>query len=142
MKKIWNIVKTLTDEEFSKENHPGSGSIQNRYLHMTQVHCEWYYRWIYKEPEDVNVESLERDALFSFLNRCNGLILDIIQGNGFDAARVSSRAEAVYLTMEEMVFNIIIHATYHRGQIMSLLHQLGKSVIATDYVPYLSEINS
>jgi len=140
--KIWEIVKTLTDEEFSQEIHPSSGSIRDRYLHMAQGHCSWYYRWIDKEPEDVKVESLERDALFSFLNRCNGLIMDLIQGNGFDAAKVPSRAGKMYLTMEEMVFNIINHATYHRGQIVTLLRQLGKSVTATDYVPYLIEINS
>ena len=68
--------------------------------------------------------------------------MDLIQGNGIDAAKMQSRSGGIYLNMEEMVFNIINHATYHRGQIVLLLRQLGKSVDATDYVPYLVEINN
>jgi len=140
--KIWEIVKTLTDEEFSEELGPNSGCIRDRYLHMAQGHCGWYYRWINKEPEEVQIESLERDDLFSFLHRCNSLIMDLIQGNGIDAAKMPSRTGELYLKMEEMVFNIINHATYHRGQIVLLLRQLGKSVNVTDYVPYLREFNN
>ncbi|MHA2022512.1 MAG: DinB family protein, partial [Candidatus Thorarchaeota archaeon] len=124
------------------EQNPGSGTIRERYVHMAQGHCGWYYRWINKDSEKVGIEGLERDDLFSFLNDCNGLIIDLIQGNGFDAAKIPFQASDIILTMEEMVFNIINHATYHRGQIVTLLRQLGKSVNATDYVPYLIEINS
>ncbi|MCJ7817361.1 MAG: DinB family protein, partial [Candidatus Thorarchaeota archaeon] len=138
--RIWEIVETLTDEEFSQELIPGSGSIRNRYLHMAQDHCGLYYRWVRNDPENVEVERLERDALFSFLNRCNGMIMDLIQGNGFDAAKVPSTAGEIYLTMEEMVFNIINHATYHRGQIVTILRCLGKEVSATDYMSYLINI--
>ncbi|MGY5879773.1 MAG: DinB family protein [Candidatus Thorarchaeota archaeon] len=140
--RIWEIAKTLTDKEFSQEQNPGTGTIRDRYIHMAQGHCGWYYRWINKDSDKVEIESLERDDLFSFLNRCNGLIMDLIQGNGFDAAKIPFQNSDILLTMEEMVFNIINHATYHRGQIVLLLRQLGKSVNATDYVPYLIEINN
>jgi len=139
--KIWEVVQTLTDEEFLQEVGPNSGCTRDRYLHMAQGHSQWYYRWINKEPEEVQIESLEREALFSFLLQCNGSIMDLIQGNGIDAAKIPSRTGGIYLKMEEMVFNIINHATYHRGQIVLLLRRLGKSVNATDYVPYLRELN-
>ncbi|MGY5858816.1 MAG: DinB family protein [Candidatus Thorarchaeota archaeon] len=138
--RILEIVKTLTDEEFSQELIQGAGSIRDRYLHMTQGHCQWYYRWVNKNPESVNFESLERDALFKFLNRCNGMIMDLIQGNGFDAAKVPSSTGEIYLTMEEMVFNIINHATYHRGQIVTILRCLGKEVTSSDYMSYLIDV--
>jgi uncharacterized damage-inducible protein DinB len=140
--KIWVVVQTLTDEEFLQEVGPNTGCIRDRYLHMTQGHSQWYYRWINKEPEEVQIESLERETLFSFLHRCNGSIMDLIQGNGIDAAKMPPRAGELYLKREEMVFNIINHATYHRGQIVLLLRQLGKPVNVTGYVPYLMELNS
>lgn len=139
--KIWNIVKTLSDEEFTQTIDEKSGSIRDRYLHMTQGHLLWYYRWIHKKPEEFEPDTLEREDLFSFLHRINGLIMDLIQGNGLDAAKVPSNSGEIYLTMEEMVFNIINHATYHRGQIATLLRRLGKTVSPTDYVPYLFEKN-
>ena len=66
--------------------------------------------------------------------------MDLIQGNGFDAAKIPTQNGGLLLTMEGMVFNIINHATYHRGQIVTLLRCLGKEVPATDYVPYLEDI--
>lgn len=138
--KIWEIVNTLSDEEFSQTIDEKSGSIRDKYLHMAHGHSQWYYRWIDKKPEELEYDNLEREALFSFLPRINGLIMDLIQGNGFDAAKVPSSAGEIYLTMEEMVFNIINHATYHRGQIVTMLRCLGKEVTATDYMPYLIDI--
>ena len=137
---IWEIVKTLTDEEFSQIFEETSGSIRDRYLHMAQGHSQWYYRWINEVPKKVDFDKLERDTLFTTLHRVNGLIMDLIQGNGFDAAKVSSSVGEIYLTMEEMVFNIINHATYHRGQIVTMLRCLGRVVSATDYMAYLIDI--
>ncbi|TFH10399.1 MAG: hypothetical protein E4H14_02585 [Candidatus Thorarchaeota archaeon] len=140
--RIWEVVQTLTDEEFSQTCDEKSGCIRDRYLHMAQGHSQLYHRWINENSEKKELESLSRDGLFSFLHHCNGLIMDLIQGNGFDAAKIPFSSGEILLTMEEMVFNIINHATYHRAQIVLLLRQLGKSVNATDYVPYLIEINN
>ena len=139
--KIWGIVETLSDEEFSQIIHERSGSIRDRYLHMVRGHSQWYYQWTNKENNNSKFEDLERDSLFHELNRVNGLILDLIQTNGFDAAKVPTHSGEIYLTMDEMVFNIINHATYHRGQIVTMLRCLGKEVSATDYMPYLLEKN-
>jgi uncharacterized damage-inducible protein DinB len=49
--KIWEIVKSLTDEKFSKIACDRSGSVHERYLHMAHGHSNWYFRWINKEPE-------------------------------------------------------------------------------------------
>ena len=138
--KIWDIVRTLTDEEFSLNVDTQSGSIRDRYFHMAFGHSQWYSRWISKELEPVELEKLSREDLFSYLHRYNGLIMDLIQRNGFDAAEIPSQNGGLLLTREGMVFNIINHATYHRGQIVTLLRCLGKEVPATDYVPYLEHI--
>ena len=138
--KIWDIVRTLTDEEFSREVDKQSGSIRDRYLHMAYGHSQWYLRWMNKKLEKIDLEKLSREELFLYLHRYNGLIMDLIQGNGFDAAEMPSQNGGLLLTMEGMVFNIINHATYHRGQIVTLLRCLEKEVPATDYVPYLEDI--
>lgn len=42
-------------------------------------------------------------------------------------------------TREEMLFTFINHASYHRGQITSLLRQFGKEGIAVDYIYFPKE---
>ena len=109
---------------------------------MAEGHSQWYIQWVNGTSEGTKIEELGRQELFAFLQRYNELILDLIQGNGFDAAEVSLLDGRILLPLEEMVFNIINHATYHRGQIVTLLRRLGKYVTPTDYVPYLLEKNN
>jgi uncharacterized damage-inducible protein DinB len=139
--KIWEIVRTLSDEEFSRVFDVNSGSIHARYLHMAEGHSQWYNRWINKPLEQIELQDLDREALFKFLQKYNELILDLIQGNGFDIVEIPFEEGSFLLPMEEMVFNIINHATYHRGQIVTLLRKLEKPVSPTDYMPYLLEKN-
>ena len=139
--KIWAIVKTLSDDEFSREFDESSGSIHGRYLHMAEGHSQWYIRWTHEKSEEFQLGELAREDLFEFLQRYNERILDLIHGNGFDVAEVPLLDGRILLPVEEMVFNIINHATYHRGQIAFLLRRLGKSISLTDYVPYLLEKN-
>jgi uncharacterized damage-inducible protein DinB len=137
--KVWEIVKSLTDEEFSKAVCDRSGSIRERYLHMAQGHSNWYFRWINKESETIELEKLSRDELFSYLISINREIIGLFQRNDIDVAQNPFRSSDISLRLEEMVFNIINHATYHRAQIVTLLRVLGKDVATTDYVSCLLE---
>ena len=140
--KVWAIVKTLSDDDFSRELDDNISSIHGRYLHMAEGHSQWYNRWNNVSSEQIRFDELDREDLFRFLQRYNELILNSIHGNGFDVSEVPILDGRIILSVEEMVFNIINHATYHRGQIVTLLRRLGKSVSPTDYVPYLLEKNN
>ncbi|PNX51577.1 MAG: hypothetical protein BV458_11355 [Thermoplasmata archaeon M9B2D] len=135
--KIWGYVKTLTDEEFSLVVGNQSGSIHERYLHMAQGHSQWFHLWIEKEQEKNELEKLSRDELFSYLTNINRKIVGLVHSHDIDAIKNPFRSAEVPLTLEEMIFNIINHATYHRAQIVTLLRILGKDVTMTDYVPYV-----
>lgn len=137
--KIWGYVKTLTDEEFSLVVSNQSGSIHERYLHMAQGHSQWLHLWIEKEQEKIELEKLSRNDLFSYLNSINRRIVGLAHSNDIDAIKNPFRSAETPLMLEEMIFNIINHATYHRAQIVTLLRILGKDVAMTDYVPYLLE---
>ena len=139
--RIWNIVKTLTDEEFSQTSHNNCGSIGDRYLHMARGHSQWYHRWINQEYLEIDFETFSRDELFSYLSSINSKIVTLIQGDGIEAAQIPTSSHDIVLRLDEMVFNIINHATYHRGQIITLLRMLGKDVVVTDYFPYLLAIS-
>jgi uncharacterized damage-inducible protein DinB len=42
----------------------------------------------------------------------------------------------VTIDLDEMIFHLVNHYTYHRGQIVMGLRILGENVQMTDYVPY------
>ena len=49
------------------------------------------------------------------------------------------KGKAFEETREEMLFTFINHASYHRGQITSLLRQFGKEGKAVDYIYFPKE---
>jgi len=98
---------------------------------------KWFHLWIEKEQEKNELEKLSRDELFSYLTNINRKIVGLVHSHDIDAIKNPFRSAEVPLTLEEMIFNIINHATYHRAQIVTLLRILGKDVTMTDYVPYV-----
>jgi len=40
-------------------------------------------------------------------------------------------------TISDILFDLVNHSTYHRGQVTTLLRQLGESPVSTDYVRFL-----
>ena len=136
---IWKIVQTLSDKEFHQliDNH--GGSIYEKYLHMAEGHSGWYHRWTGLDQDDLNLGNLSRDELFEFLSKYNQNILDLLQKGSQDTKELETSRGTLHLSTEEMVFNILNHATYHRGQIVLMLRLLGKEVSPTDYLPYRIE---
>ncbi len=135
--KIWDIVNALTEEEFSRTIEVNSGSIRDRYLHMAQGHSQWYCRWMNEEQKSENLDNLSREELFSYLSSINSKLIALVQKNTTEEVQISGQSRDILFRLDEMVFNIINHASYHRGQIVTLLRMLGKEVVVTDYVPYL-----
>lgn len=139
---IWKIVKELTDEEFCCTPNDNSGSIRDRYIHMAFGHSHWYNRWLGLEHEEIAIDELSREGLFKRLMHFNRLIMDLNHNNSSDAIAISIGTGDITIRQDEMIFNILNHATYHRGQIVALLRALGKEVKPTDYVPYLLDCQS
>ena len=133
---IWEIVETLTDDEFTRPLAENVGSIRRRYIHLAQDTWEWYHDWHNEEPEEPDFQSMARRDLYqftvSYLNRWQSLIEDMT----IDQFTDERAGKTVVITFNEMFFHLVNHFTYHRGQIVMGLKMLGKDVIMTDYVPY------
>jgi uncharacterized damage-inducible protein DinB len=50
---------------------------------------------------------------------------------------VNFAGQTLSYPLAETLVHVANHGTYHRGQVATLLRQLGHSPIATDYVRYL-----
>ncbi|MFW9886789.1 MAG: DinB family protein [Candidatus Thorarchaeota archaeon] len=136
-KTMWDIVQGLSDEEFDRSFGEGGGSIRKRYLHLAQDTWEWYNDWIDKEPNDTpDFDGMNRDALFKFLTEYINRFLKMIDDTVVDKITFESEGKRITIRFEEILFHLVNHAAYHRGQIAIALRLLGKEVQMTDYVPY------
>lgn len=78
-----------------------------------------------KDLQTINLENFEHS-------------IEIIQKKGFSEkiAYTNSSGQNYTNTVQEILFHLINHSTYHRGQIISLLKNNGVEPITTDYIFY------
>ncbi|MBE0526914.1 hypothetical protein E4H12_11545 [Candidatus Thorarchaeota archaeon] len=134
---IWDIVHSLTDEEYSRDLYENGGSIQRRYVHLAEDLWEWYHDWIGQEGmEEPDFMNMPREKVFSSIKEYSKLFTDMIEERSVDHIEIETGETKIKITFEEILFHLVNHATYHRGQIVMGLRILGKDVVMTDYVPH------
>jgi len=134
---IWVIVSRLSDDEFNKQIGENGRSIKQMYIHLAEDSWEWYHDWIEDNPSDVpNFDEMSREDLFQHIKKYNKLWADLAEKRTVESLELSRKDVSIILSVEEIIFHVANHATYHRGQIVMGLRILGKEVHMTDYVPY------
>lgn len=138
-------VETFGEEYYVKEGANSFSSIQETTEHVLGVEKLWLLRMSgVTNPtfEHVDVETnakaqqafellhAEMEKFFATLTDAEWqetLHYQNMRGDEFSTTRI------------DMLFTFINHASYHRGQITSLLRQFGKEGIALDYIYYQKE---
>jgi uncharacterized damage-inducible protein DinB len=140
-RRMMSLVNGLTNEEFERDLHSTGGSLKKRYVHLAQDTWEWYQDWMGAEPEEEpDFEEMSRQELAKCIEEYQDRFYALVETRAVDSLRMNSGDEAFSISLEEILFHITNHATYHRGQMALGLKMLGKDVLMTDYVPYLRDI--
>ncbi len=134
---IWDIVTKLTDDEFTRLLGENMHSICARYVHLAEDIWQWYHDWTGESPEDEpDFENMLREELFESIAAYERKLVGLIKNRAFDTLELDADGKKVRLVFSEFLFHMVNHATYHRGQIVAGLRELGKKVLMTDYVPF------
>lgn len=135
--KIWDIVASLNENEYSRDLGENIGSIKRRYIHLAEDYREWYYDWIGQDPgEKPDFITMKRDELFKSIQQYTKKFIEMIENRAIESIKINVTRKEITLTFDEIFFHLVNHATYHRGQIVMALRILGKEVQMTDYVPF------
>ena len=131
----------LTPADFTRELGASFGSVRGTLLHILWGERRWLRFWRdgslipdpvlndFSDPAslDVSWSNLERDR--------QAFVVELTEEQL--AARLTVRGQE--FTLGELIQHILNHSTYHRGQVVLLLRQLGHTPPATDYRLFLSE---
>ncbi|AIY04741.1 hypothetical protein Plano_0776 [Planococcus sp. PAMC 21323] len=138
-------VQTLGEEYYIKEGANSFSSIQETTEHVLGVEKLWLLRMSgVANPtfEHFDVETNEKaKQAFMFLHaNMDEFFASLTESEWQETLHYKNmRGDAFSTTREEMLFTIVNHASYHRGQVTSLLRQFGKEGIALDYIYYQKE---
>ncbi len=132
---------SLTDEQFTQPMGNSFGSLRDTLVHLLQVEWIWLERWNDRAPRvwpsDAEFTSLailserwnhiER-VMWEFLNRIREQDLQR------KLTYVNFAGETWTYALWQMMIHVITHQSYHRGQVTTLLRQLGHQAPMVDYL--------
>jgi uncharacterized damage-inducible protein DinB len=147
--KARNLLRGLTEDEFSREVLPPYGNIRSLVAHIVMaIEINFVLR--------VDSGTIDTDDLWKSLWRLPmGELLDHWREMDLRLVRFASThmdLDAVFPNFlgdgeirvghDDYFTQYLIHTVHHRAQVMSVLRLIGKEAIGTDYLFYLSSLAS
>ncbi|MBK5212978.1 MAG: damage-inducible protein DinB [Flavobacteriaceae bacterium] len=125
-------------EELLKNPETYSEKIGLLASHTLNAHHVWNHRIFGVAPALSVWQHLEMDNLQLINNENFEHSKEVLQKNNLNKPinYTNSKGQNFTNTVGEILFHIINHSTYHRGQLISLLKTKGVEPIVTDYIFY------
>ena len=141
-----NSCAGLSTEQFTRDLGSSFRSVRDTLVHILGGELIWLERWKGGTPEQLepvdrypNLESVRQRMsevdkdLSAFAAELNGEKMASVLHYRTTAGKEQAQP---YWQMMQHLAN---HSTYHRGQVATLLRQLGAQPVATDLIAYLRE---
>ena len=143
------LLKELSDEDFNSDILPPYGSIRNLTIHIIialEYNIEKRVLGNDVDPSELynNLLKQNKDELIKkWIDVDNKLLEYASSGTNEPYTYPNFLGEGeISVTSNDFFLQYIFHTLHHRGQIMSALRLLGKEAKTTDYLFYLSNLET
>jgi uncharacterized damage-inducible protein DinB len=142
--RILDAVSKLTPEEFTRDMQSSHRSVRDTLAHLIAAEWIWLERWKGTSPAALlqatdfpTVESLGARA--AGVERDYAAFIDGLVDESLDEviSYRNTRGEEWAYPLGRMLQHVMNHSTYHRGQVITLLRQLGASVTPVDLLVFM-----
>lgn len=131
----------LSEEEFLRPMGNSFPSVRDTLVHLVLVEWVWLDRWNLHAPK-VWPSAAEYTSLGKIAERWRTVeagVGEFLQRTSEDDLRreisyVNFQGQTWTYTLWRMMLHVITHQAYHRGQVTTLLRQLGKPAPMVDYL--------
>lgn len=144
--RVLEAIEELTREELGRDLTSSFPSVASTLTHMLGAEWVWLERWRGSSPTTFpDASSLDsvpavRDRWTALWDEQAAFMEGLPRG-------AENRAISYHLMngtpdrqpLGDLMRHVVNHGTYHRGQLVTMLRQLGKTPPSTDYVRWLRE---
>jgi uncharacterized damage-inducible protein DinB len=145
-RRILDAVAALDAEAYGRELVSSFPSIRATLVHALAAQWVWLRRWKGSSPTGMpeGLDDMDFDALgaaWSAVEAEQGHFVAALSEEDLDRVLDyrDTRGRAFAEPMWRLLRHVVNHATYHRGQVVTLLRQVGSVPPATDMVVYHRE---
>ncbi len=135
----------LTEEQFLRPMGSSYSSVRDTLAHLVVVEWVWHERWRGQSPNRLDAQAFAAETfpdLAAIRDRWQAVeanVRDYLAGLGEPALKQSltytnTKGETWTYPLWQVLLHVVNHQTYHRGQITTLLRQLGAEAPAIDYL--------
>ena len=143
--RLLDAARPLSDEELSRDLKNSVGGVLDTLLHIFYADRIWLSR-VAGSPRLTLQDPGESFTLNSLQSAWVDVHLGWIDwaGEVNDVEHVfeyrNLAGDAKQLALWELVFHLVNHGTYHRGQVTTMLRQLGHTPVSTDMHAYYQSL--
>ncbi len=143
--KITYHILQMPEERWMQQTPSSFDSLYKTILHMWDAETIWFQRM--RNHEKLVIPSQTFDP--SMKDACNGLLHQSMQWEQFVDQQLTneilnsnlyyhnSKGESFSQPVHEVVLHVFNHSTYHRGQLITMMRQLGDTnPPSTDFINY------
>jgi uncharacterized damage-inducible protein DinB len=143
---ILEAIHSLTNDRYTEDLRSSFPSIRDTLAHLVAVEWVWLQRWKGESPRAVPEWAIDASAksLEAKLHEIEGERRAFIDGlSEADLQRpvayTNFKGERWEYPLGELLTHLANHSTYHRGQLTTMLRQVGAKPASTDLLLFLDQ---
>jgi len=147
--RVHDTVAKLTEEQYTRDLSNSFGSVRDTLTHILAAEWIWLRRWQGESPKALldpadfpdlatlraKWMEVEREQM-AFVNSLTDERL------GTPVSYINTKGKTWTYSLWQMLQHVVNHSTYHRGQVTTMLRQLGAEPAATDFLLFFDEEKS
>jgi uncharacterized damage-inducible protein DinB len=145
--RILDATSALPPDELERDLHSSFPSIRDTLVHMLFAEWVWLARWQGTSPVeapadwDLTTHAAIR-ARFAEVDVDRATYLEQLTDRDLQSviAYRNTRGDPYQNPLWQLLRHVVNHATYHRGQVTTMLRQLGRAAVSMDLVQYYREL--
>ncbi len=142
------IVANVRPEQLKRELGNSFGSVHDTLAHIAGAEWIWLERWLGRSPAKLpaGADFVALNSIIDQLRKVRSDRARWLASMSADALSKSAsyrnlRGQTCTYPLWQQLSHVVNHSTCHRGQVITLLRQLGNNVVPTDFLLFFDERN-
>jgi uncharacterized damage-inducible protein DinB len=139
--RILGAVAPLDAEQFTRDTGSSHPSVRDTLVHILGAEWVWLSRWRGVSPRAMSPgwSTLDYEGLVAQWRRHEAEQAEFLEGltdGRLDepVSYTNLRGDPFTMPLRHLLRHVVNHSSYHRGQVTTMLRQLGMPAVATDLV--------
>jgi uncharacterized damage-inducible protein DinB len=143
--KLLEVIAVLTKDQYKKDLGSSFGGIHETLVHILSADIIWLNRWTGKKStllkaEDLPTVEVVKKQWDAYHCEIGNFVRSLTEEKlneplPYTDFKGNSYSHPLFQQMQHKVN----HSSYHRGQVVTMLRQMGEKVVSTDLINYIRQ---